>query len=354
MCASSRIDITCEAFHTDRYANKRTLYVHNETRSLMDQLRLLDGRLKLRHLVLVDVLTSHGSVIGAAAALHITQPVATRTLRDLEAILGVSLYDRGPRGVTPTLIGETFTRHARAVLAQLAQAGRHVTELADPHRGTVVVGTDPGGANELLLRAIARLKVERPQLTVVVRENTPEALSVELGAGRVDVIVGRRGPTVIESETQTPLYTEPVAVFARAAHPLLRRPAVTFADLQAQPWVIPGAETGLRREVEHLFARYGMPLPENRIEMTSLPVVRQLLGEADLVGLLPEPLGHCDPDLCALPIVLSVKNTITVSTVAGRTASPGTDALIATLRELAAERCHRPGELARTTSSRAC
>lgn len=304
----------------------------------MDGLRLLDGRLKLRHLVLVDVLTMHGSVIAAAAALHITQPVATRTLRELEAILGVSLYERGPRGVTPTIIGETFTSHARAILAQLAQAGRHVTELADAHRGTVVVGTDPGAANLLLLQAIARLKSERPQLTVVVREGAPDALSVELGAGRVDLIVGRRGPTADEAELHTPLYREPVGVFARTSHPLAPRQSLGFADLQAYPWIIPGVETGLRREAEYLFARHSMALPENRVEVTSLLAVRQLLHEADLVGLLPASIGQDDPGLCRLQIpVSSIKSTIAITTAAGRTLSPGAEMLTETLHELAAE-----------------
>ncbi|MFC7585587.1 LysR family transcriptional regulator [Nonomuraea antimicrobica] len=63
--------------------------------------KLLDGRLKLRHLVLVDVLSTQGTVIGAARALHVTQPVVTRSLQDLEQVLGVALYDRGPRGLTP-------------------------------------------------------------------------------------------------------------------------------------------------------------------------------------------------------------------------------------------------------------
>src|SRR5271163_2346788 len=131
---------------------------------LMKRLRLLDGRLKMRHLVLVDALTCHGSVMGAAAALDIAQPVATRTLHELEAILGLALYERGPRGVTPTTIGEAFTQHARAVLAQLSEAGRQVIELADPDRGTVVVGTNPGASNLLLAQAIAELKSGRPLL----------------------------------------------------------------------------------------------------------------------------------------------------------------------------------------------
>lgn len=72
------------------------------------------------------------------------------------------LYDRGPRGVTPTTIGEAFRGHTRAVLAQLSQAVRQVTELAGSHCGTVVVGTYPGGSNMLLCQAIAGLKGERP------------------------------------------------------------------------------------------------------------------------------------------------------------------------------------------------
>ncbi|MEO6794784.1 MAG: LysR substrate-binding domain-containing protein [Mycobacterium sp.] len=321
---------------------------------LMDRPRLLDGRLKLRHLVLVDVLTTHGSVIAAAAALHITQPVATRTLRDLESILGVSLYERGPRGVTPTIFGETFTQHARAVLAQLAQAGRHVTELADAHRGTVVVGTDPGGANQLLLRAIARLKTDRPQLTVLVREHAAEVLSVELGAGRVDLVVGRRGASVAVGETRTPLYTEPVGPFARGAHPLLSQHAVTFADLAAYPWIVPGVETGLRREVEHLFARHGLPLPENRVEVTSLQAVRQLLLESDLVALLPSSIGQDDPRLAVLPIPLhSVKSAIVITTAAGRAPSPGAQTLIELLAELTGEQC-RTVVYPELAPSRAC
>jgi DNA-binding transcriptional LysR family regulator len=55
------------------------------------------------------------------------------------------------------------------VLTQLSQADRQVTELADPYRGTVVVGTNPG-SHHLLPMAIAGLKSEHPLLTVIVRE----------------------------------------------------------------------------------------------------------------------------------------------------------------------------------------
>jgi DNA-binding transcriptional LysR family regulator len=304
----------------------------------MYRLRLLDGRLKMRHLVLVDALTRQGSVIGAAAALHITQPVATRTLQELETILGVSLYERGPRGVTATTIGHSFTRHARAVLAQLSQADRQVTELTDPRRGTVVVGTNPV-AHHLLPIAIAGLKSEHALLTVIVRESSPEALSAELEAGNIDLIVGRFTSPTTESEVRTPLYDEFIEIYSRAQHPLAQQRTINFADLGDYPWVIPGTETALRREIEQLFARHAMPLPDNRIEAPSWLIVRQLVLENDFIAALPGLIELYEPGLRALPVSFEpIEHSVGITTAAGRALSPWATALIERLQAVARER----------------
>jgi DNA-binding transcriptional LysR family regulator len=310
----------------------------------MARLRLLDGRLKVRHLVLVDALARQGSVVGAAAALHITQPVATRTLQELEAILGVSLYERGPRGVIPTTVGEVFTGHARAVLAQLSQADRQVTELADPevadpHRGTVVVGANPGSM--LVPQAIAGLKSERPLLTVIVREGSPEALSALLEAGRIDLIVGRFTSPMTESEVRISLYDESVEICTRAQHPLAHRCTINFADLGDYPWIIPGTEMALRREIEQLFARHAMPLPDNRVEAPSWLIVRQLLVESDYIAALPRLIEVYEPGLRALPVSFEpIEHTVGITTAAGRVLSPWANALIQRLQAIAMQRLH--------------
>src|ERR1043165_8017148 len=76
----------------------------------------LDGRLKLRHLVLVTVVADEGTLVGAAKAMHVTQPVVTRSLQEIETITGVKLFARGPRGVRPTQYGDILIEHARAVV----------------------------------------------------------------------------------------------------------------------------------------------------------------------------------------------------------------------------------------------
>ncbi|PTR22164.1 DNA-binding transcriptional LysR family regulator [Rhodococcus sp. OK519] len=304
----------------------------------MDMPKLLDGRLKLRHLLLVDALTSQGSVVAAAAALHVTQPVATRSLHDIESILGVSLYDRGPRGITPTIFGEAFTVHARAVIAQLTQAGRHVVELADADRGTVVVGTHLAGSNVLLPGAIARLKSERPLLTVVVREGTPEMLLTELQSGRIDLIVGRLTSPTDEMAVRRTLYAESVELVTRRGHPLAGRPSVQLSDLTEYPWILPGVETALRRELEEFFARNSLSLPENRVEATSFLTVRQLLLETDMVAVLPSLIPRDDARLTTLPVTLDpIGHSVGITLSAGRTLSPSASALVDFLAEFAAE-----------------
>ncbi|WFN91292.1 LysR substrate-binding domain-containing protein [Gordonia sihwensis] len=305
-------------------------------RPSIDLPKLLDGRLKIRHLVLIDALSRQGSVIGAAAELHVTQPVATRSLRDIEAIVGVELYERGPRGITPTIFGAAFTEHARAILAQLNQAGRHVVELADADRGTVIVGTHLAGSNVLLPQAIVQLKAKHPRLTVVVREGSPEALLAELEAGRIDMIVGRLTSPSTSTITRLPLYEESVEVFAGATHPLAGAGPFSLADTRGYPWVLPGVETALRGELEAVFARSGTALPENRVEATSFLTVRELLHHTETLAVLPSLIGRGDARLTPLDVDLgSIGHSVGLTVAADRPLSPSGQALVAHLRTVA-------------------
>jgi molybdate transport repressor ModE-like protein len=291
--------------------------------------RLLDGRMKFRHLVLLDAIARRGTIVGAAAELHVTQPVATRGLRELEEILEIELFERGPRGLTPTVYGEAFTEHARAILAQTRQAARHVAELAGAERGTVVVGTHLFGSNVLLPRAIAALKAERPRLTVAVRDGTPESLVVELSAGRLDLIVGRLTQISDEGFLRRKLYDESVVLVVRESHPLAGEEVVDLATLAGYPWILPGPETALRRELEDFFHSNDVPMPVDRVEATSFLTVRQLLRDTDMVVALPRLITEEDPGIVRLPLSLEpIGHSVGITLPASRTPTPSAQALI--------------------------
>ena len=266
---------------------------------------MLTGRLKIRHLQLAVALDDHRSVVSAAEHLHVTQPVVTRGLQDLEALLGARLFDRGPRGVSATGVGSAFVGHARAVLAQLASAAEHVHALAEGHEGTVSVGTHLAGSNLLVPEAIDQFKRLHPGAVVTVHEATPDVLVLQLLAGSVDLIVGRLTSTDEHPGiVATPLYTEPIRLVVAAGHPVLALEQPTLADLVAYPWILPVSQTQLRGEIEQLFLRQGIGFPRNRVECTSILTMRSLMLSSPYVAALPQLIAGADPALALLPITL--------------------------------------------------
>ncbi len=285
--------------------------------------------------MLVTTIAEQGGVLRAAEHLHLAQPAVTRGLREVEEILGVELFQRGPRGVTPTLFGEAFIDHARAVQAELRRAGARIAGLAGGETGTVTVGTLLAATNVLLPRSIAALKAERPGITVIVKEGTFDSLVPRLIDGDTDLILGRLNP--IEDRPglhQIPLYNEPTLLVARAGHPAER--ASTLTELLHYPWILPLEQTSLKTELKQVFHRQGLPLPENRVECTSILTVRSLLLATDMIAALPALLVRTDDRLAELPVPLaSVRRSVGVTLPEARTLTPAAETMLGHLRHQA-------------------
>ena len=305
----------------------------------MRPLDLLNGRLKLRHLVLVVAIADQGSVLRAAEHLHLAQPAVTRSLREVEGVLGVELFTRGPRGVTPTLFGHAFVEHARAVLAELRRAGERIAGLADGEVGTVTIGTLLAGSNVLLPRAIAALKRDRPGIRVIVQEATFDAQVPRLLDGEIDLILGRLNPIDdLRGLRQITLYGEPVRLVARRDHPARSRPGLRLADLLGYPWVLPLEQTALRTELEQVFRAEGLALPGDLVECTSVLTVRTLVRDTDMIAALPELVARTDAGIAPLPVPLeTVRRQVGVTLPAHRAPTPSARIMLDHLRREAAE-----------------
>src|SRR6266478_3668495 len=86
--------------------------------------RWIARKFRLRHIELIAALYECRSILKASRRLNLTQPTLSKALQDVEATLGLSLFERTNRGLEPTPYGEIFARHAKIVLAQLRHAAR--------------------------------------------------------------------------------------------------------------------------------------------------------------------------------------------------------------------------------------
>ncbi|MEU0463843.1 LysR substrate-binding domain-containing protein [Amycolatopsis sp. NPDC006131] len=269
--------------------------------------KLLDGRFKIRHLVLITTIAEEGSLVAAARALHVTQPVVTRSLREIEDVLGVALFTRGPRGVRTTPFGDMVLEHARAVLANLRRVSENIEHIQRGGGRPVHVGTNLAGSSGLLPQALAEFKRTRPRTQVTVVEGTADDLIKALRRNETDFVVGRltRDLATAPDLRQQPLYDEPVRIAVRRGHPAARASEPAIEHLVKYPWILPGPGTQLRLALDTEFSSRALPPPADLIECSTFLTIREILLATDAVAPLPLLIARRDEHLAVLPTPLA-------------------------------------------------
>ena len=281
-------------------------------------------------------------MVRAGEAIGMTQSAVTKAIRDLEMDLGVDLFERGNRGVTPTIYGEALVSHARRVLAQLEHAAEEIDDLAHGAGGRVAIGTLLAASAWLLPTAITRLRAERPRVLVDVVEGTNDRLQPMLLRGDLDMVVGRLSEFRHRAGVdQEPLYSDGVVILTRPEHPLVRRDSLSLADLQEADWILPPAETTLRRQLEKAFFDAGLDPPRCAVQSVSILTNRKLLYDTDMIGAWPRGVAADDlaqGRLVSLALRLDeILWPVGVATRKLAQLSPAADALLAMLREVGQE-----------------
>ena len=161
----------------------------------------LKARLKTRQLLLLVAIDDERNIHRAADLLHMTQPAASKQLKDLEDMLGVALFERHPRGMSPTSYGEAMIRHARMALTSLSQAHDDILALKSGLSGQVDVGMIMTPGITVVPKAIAAVKGfawTSPRGPVSIDPKTREIVQ-NVYIRRVETIDGKLGNKPIET-----------------------------------------------------------------------------------------------------------------------------------------------------------
>jgi len=299
----------------------------------------LRNRVKLRQLQLVSVLGESGNLRRAAAELAMTQPTATRLLRELEGALGVELFERSRRGMAPTLYGAAMIRDARVLLADLDALHDGIRALAEGAAGTLAIGAMPSTASVVLPRSVAALAALQPALRISVREGTHDMLAAALKRGELDLMLGRvMGGAQMDELEHEVLYRDHFCVVCGPAHPLAKARRPRLADLGRERWILPPPTAPIRQRLDILLAEAGAR-PRNAIESVSLLSNLTMLQEARLLGVMPEDIARQFARLKllhVLPVPLKdLFGPVALFTRRRRERTPAIEAFIAILRRTA-------------------
>ena len=244
----------------------------------------MDRRIKLRHLEAFVEIARLGSLKRAAERLHLTQPAISRTLAELEQILGARLLMRGRGGAQLTAQGEVLFDFAQAGLGALE---RGLDGAAGPRHSLsqLRLGALPSVAARLLPDLVSVLEGLAPDLLLTIADGSHDHLTGLLRAGTLDLVLGRLGaPDTMRGLSFAQLYLEEVVFVTRPHHPILATPSLDrladFTVIFPPPWA------AIRPAVERLLIAHGQPIPPRRIETVSGAFGRVHTARSDAVWVI--------------------------------------------------------------------
>jgi DNA-binding transcriptional LysR family regulator len=305
--------------------------------------RTVRFHLKTRQLALLVRLDEERSLVRAAATTGLTQPAASKLLRQIESALDVKLFDRHARGMTPTCYGEILVRHARLALSELGLAREEIVALKSGLSGKATIGTVLSPGTNLVPMAVVRMKRQYPGILASVEIGSSRELVRKVLQADLDMVVGR----ILDCSRADELVYEPLAadephaIIASAQHPLAGRKDLQLEHLIEQPWILPPAGSLVRDKLTDMFVQHGLSRPTNIIESDCLPVITSLLRNSNMVVALPEEAVQscCEAGIMTvlvrnLPLSVGAFGLITRR---HHKLSPGAQIMLSTLREEAAK-----------------
>ncbi|KVM75978.1 LysR family transcriptional regulator [Burkholderia ubonensis] len=299
-------------------------------------------RLKTRQLLLVVALADEGGIHRAAAALNMTQPAASKLLRELEETIGAVLFERLPRGMRPTLYGDALIRHARAALGSLDQAREELAALKAGRLGHVAVGAITSPGLRVVPPAVAAVKGTHAGIHVSVEIDTSNVLLERLAQDKLDVVLGRLSAEHDKLHLRyEPLTGEPVAAVVRPGHPLLARAPLALGDVQRAAWVVPPAGSVLRHRFELMFQRASLAPPANVVETAALLFITRVLEQSDMIAVLADEVARyyaAHGIVAMLPLEMDCRmDDFGLITRTDRLYSPAATVMVDALRTVARE-----------------
>lgn len=226
----------------------------------------------------------------AADELHLSQPALSRAIQKLEDQLGSPLFERKPREVVLTDLGELLLERAKEILqlmedtiSELSEAGR---------RGRIRLGAIPTIAPYFLPGLLHAFAKKHPDVLVVVQEDTTENLVRRCSHGEIDLAILAQ-PVIARHLEVEPLFEEELLLVVPVDHPLASARSVKIEALEGFPFVTLNEAHCLSENIAS-FCRKQSVQPVTVERTSQLATVQELVALDHGISIVPEMARKID------------------------------------------------------------
>lgn len=266
----------------------------------------------IRHIRQVETLARHKNFARAAKELNMTQPGLSRAIQSLEDSLGMRLFDRHIREITPTIFGQHIIKFGKTLLKDAQRMQTDLQILKEGDKGELRIGSGPIPAEIFMGKVLGMIMSSHPKLHIYVIVERPSALLEMLKKREIDVMIGDTRPVDdMEGLEVTDLPQHPICYVCRPDHPMAGRKTVRLEHILAYPVATPWIPDII---YEVLSQETGLPISEIKsfengiIECSYFKLLIDVVLTSDAIGcgLFPIFHDHIDrKELVSLPFQCS-------------------------------------------------
>lgn len=238
----------------------------------------------LQELKYLVALADHGHFGRAAEACFITQSTLSTQIKKLEDFLGVTLFDRSLKRVTPTPIGQEILQAARSIVEESERIRELAKHAQDPMARTIHLGVIPTLGPYYLPHALTLAHKKHPDLRLLLREEMTPQILEHLANGKLDAGLLAL-PVNDDSLRVEPLFYEPFLAALPAGHPLAKRDALKVSDIINEKLLLLDEGHCLRDQALDVCGSGSRGREE--VRATSLETLRQMVAMGLGLTLLP-------------------------------------------------------------------
>ncbi len=290
-------------------------------------------KLSIKQLSAIRELASSRSFTVAASNLHTTQSNLSMMIREAEEIVGLRLFDRTTKYVSPTAAGESFADSVGRLLEDLDSHIENLQSLGTLSNGTLAFGVTPLLGATLIAQAVSDFNEQYPGIAIRMEDASTQSLVTLLTRREIDLAIGTFDGRAAEIHMQ-PLFEDRLVVLS---HPAIGfGDTVKWSDLLNKRLVGIGQSSSVGKLVEHAFWSSAKRIVRPTIVSHHWHTVMALTQSVKGVCIVPSYACESELDGALIRSSLvapNVSRTIGIATIKGRSLSPAAEAFRRMLTE---------------------
>ncbi|WP_288251498.1 LysR family transcriptional regulator [uncultured Hydrogenophaga sp.] len=250
----------------------------------------LISRARLRNILVFVKTAELGTTRLGAESAGMTQPSASQSLAELEALLQTPLFFRHSRGMSLTPAGQALLPLARRLLDVVDEGAHRVAALQGSASGVVRIAAIAAAVQGFLMEALPRFSRDHSEIVLHLEEMEGKRQIALIADGEIDICLCRHPGTLPEGWGFEPLLSDRFTIVCHPRHPLSSGVLVPLEQLAAETWLTVPVSMAARHALDRLFES-APSFPMLHSVVTTIPsLITEMLRSERLLALMPRRL----------------------------------------------------------------